>query len=158
MFTKQQVCVLQRLQATKENTNGDTASPVHTPQEKVEEPSPKEPQEEVQTENVSLTPIPKQQQPEETKEPERPEEASLTPPLLPSMKVKEQAEGDSVKNQNDKLQDGKDKEKEKNKKNQWDMFAEQDIFKANTDVSFIICMWSYIFYYYYQYKQQRSTH
>lgn len=126
--------VLQRLQATQENTNGDTAPPTPTPQEKPEElpppPAKEVQQQEVQRENVSLTPIPKQQQPEEGAEPERPEEMSLTPPLLPSMKIKDQAESESVKNQND------GKEKEKNKKSQWDMFAEQDIFKANTDVSF----------------------
>lgn len=54
-------------------------------------------------------------------------EESLTPPLLPSMKVKSPS-------------DEKEMEKEKEtkiKRVDWDMFAEQDIFKADTNVSFV---------------------
>lgn len=54
-------------------------------------------------------------------------EESHTPPLLPNMKIKEQ---NIQENQNDKKQE----KENKFKKNQWDMFAEQDIFKADTEV------------------------
>lgn len=54
-------------------------------------------------------------------------EESHTPPLLPNMKIKMQ---NTQENQNEKKQD-KDN---KIKRNQWDMFAEQDIFKADTEV------------------------
>ncbi|KAG5871676.1 hypothetical protein JTB14_007359 [Gonioctena quinquepunctata] len=47
------------------------------------------------------------------------DEESLTPPLLPNMKT--------VNCANDKKND-----KDKTKKSEWDMFAEQDIFKVNT--------------------------
>lgn len=53
-------------------------------------------------------------------------EESLTPPLLPNMKVKSPS-------------DEKEMEKEnKLKRVNWDMFAEQDIFKADTSVSKIL--------------------
>lgn len=48
------------------------------------------------------------------------EDESLTPPLLPNMlKPKDKGEKDKVKNQTE-----------------WDMFAEQDVFKASTNVSY----------------------
>lgn len=50
-------------------------------------------------------------------------EESHTPPLLPNMKIK--VLQNTQENQNEK----------KIKRNQWDMFAEQDIFKADTEVS-----------------------
>lgn len=51
------------------------------------------------------------------------EDESLTPPLLPNMlKPKDKGEKDKVKNQTE-----------------WDMFAEQDVFKASTNVSVISC-------------------
>lgn len=55
-------------------------------------------------------------------------EESLTPPLLPSMKVKSETEN---------LNDKKTEKEVKVKKSEWDMFAEQDIFKADTNVCFI---------------------
>ncbi|KAJ8926601.1 hypothetical protein NQ314_021010 [Rhamnusium bicolor] len=86
--------------------------------------------------NISLPPSPKQSseppkvvepepilieekenEPEEKKDDERINEESLTPPLLPSMIV---------------VADPNDKKTDKAKKSEWDMFAEQDIFKANT--------------------------
>lgn len=57
---------------------------------------------------------------------EKSTEESLTPPLLPSMKVKSNVEPQSDKKVPDK--------EIKAKTNQWDMFAEQDIFKADTSV------------------------
>lgn len=48
-------------------------------------------------------------------------EESLTPPLLPSMK----------------LQVDEKKDESKQKPKEWDMFAEQDIFKADTNVCLI---------------------
>lgn len=52
---------------------------------------------------------------------EKVSEESLTPPLLPNMKMVEQ----------------NDKKADKAKRSDWDMFAEQDIFKADTNVSFL---------------------
>lgn len=70
--------------------------------------------------------------PEETKE-EKKEvdteekiEESLTPPLLPNMKIKIQSSQSSEKK--------KEEKDNKTKKNQWDMFAEQDTFKEDTEV------------------------
>lgn len=55
-------------------------------------------------------------------------EESLTPPLLPNMKVKSPSDEKEI-----------EKEKEnKLKRVNWDMFAEQDIFKADTSVSKIL--------------------
>lgn len=51
---------------------------------------------------------------------EKVSEESLTPPLLPNMKTVEL----------------NDKKTDKAKRSDWDMFAEQDIFKADTNVSF----------------------
>nr|XP_022907633.1 serine/threonine-protein kinase prp4 [Onthophagus taurus] len=53
-------------------------------------------------------------------------EESLTPPLLPCMKVKSGNENVEAANLD------KDKKDQKPKSNQWDMFAEQDIFKEDT--------------------------
>lgn len=63
------------------------------------------------------------------------DEESLTPPLLPSMKVinKDTLDSKEVEKKN---------EKDKNKKSEWDMFAEQDIFKNSTNVS-IRCLCKY---------------
>lgn len=57
-------------------------------------------------------------------------EESHTPPLLPSMiKVSQNTQ----ESQNNEKKQEKEKES-KVKRNQWDMFAEQDIFKADTEV------------------------
>lgn len=56
------------------------------------------------------------------------DEESLTPPLLPSMKL---VNKDSLNNKDSEKKDNKDK----NRKSEWDMFAEQDIFKTSTNVS-----------------------
>lgn len=56
------------------------------------------------------------------------DEESLTPPLLPSMKIVSK-EFSIIMESNNK------NEKDKNKKSEWDMFADQDIFKTNTNVS-----------------------
>lgn len=61
------------------------------------------------------------------------DEESLTPPLLPSMKI---VSKESVIN----VDEGKKNDKDRNKKSEWDMFADQDIFKANSDVSGIILL------------------
>lgn len=62
---------------------------------------------------------------DETKEPDEEPQESLTPPLLPNMKVKP-------------TEDEKEKEKEvKVKRADWDMFADQDIFKADTNVNVV---------------------
>lgn len=56
------------------------------------------------------------------------DEESLTPPLLPSMKV--------INKETTNSKEGEKKnEKDKNKKSEWDMFADQDIFKSSTNVS-----------------------
>lgn len=54
-------------------------------------------------------------------------EESLTPPLLPNMKMKDK-ENQKENNDNNDV---------KTKTNDWDMFADQDIFKDNTNVSII---------------------
>lgn len=61
---------------------------------------------------------------------EKSTEESLTPPLLPSMKVKTTVDAQNEKKVPDK--------ENKPKVNQWDMFAEQDIFKADTSVSVLL--------------------
>lgn len=64
-------------------------------------------------------------------------EESLTPPLLPNMKVKNQSQ----------VQNEKKVEKDnKVKKSQWDMFAEQDIFKADTNVRFFLIFFTVLLY------------
>lgn len=59
-------------------------------------------------------------------------EESHTPPLLPNMKIKLQNTPDS------QIEKKQEKESKIVKKNQWDMFADQDIFKADTEVGIII--------------------
>lgn len=59
------------------------------------------------------------------------DEESLTPPLLPSMKV--------INKETSNTNDGEKKnEKDKNRKSEWDMFADQDIFKSSTSVSIVV--------------------
>lgn len=86
-----------------------------------------EPMEEEVVEEVELQTEKEPDSSEKEKNDDTSVEESLTPPLLPNMKVKNPSE----------LQNEKKLEKEsKVKRNQWDMFAEQDIFKADTNVCF----------------------
>ncbi|GJQ79602.1 hypothetical protein Trydic_g16444 [Trypoxylus dichotomus] len=107
---KQREELLKRLGVVSEDSN--TASLLTPPAESKSEVNTTE----LSVENVNVSAKPKEKSTEE----------SLTPPLLPSMKVKP-----SVDAQNDKDKKVHDKEI-KPKTNQWDMFAEQDIFKADT--------------------------
>lgn len=77
-------------------------------------PSPKDNQSEDEVKIVEPDP-----EPEVIEEKSDNIEQSLTPPLLPNMKIV----------------DPEKKEEVKAKRNDWDMFADQDSFKTNTNVS-----------------------
>ncbi|KAK9758717.1 Protein kinase domain [Popillia japonica] len=108
---KQREELLKRLGAASEDSN--TASLLTPPAESKSEVNTTE----ISAEIVNVLAQPKEKSTEE----------SLTPPLLPSMKVKTTVDAQNEKKVPDK--------ENKPKVNQWDMFAEQDIFKADTSFS-----------------------
>lgn len=105
--------------ASNGNDETTNVTPATSDDSKTEEPEQEEKKEEAKVKS-----------PEKEREVEQSVEESLTPPLLPSMII--------VQVQNiQECQNEKKQEKEKDskvKRNQWDMFAEQDIFKADTEV------------------------
>lgn len=111
--------ILQRLGALK--TDASTDIEVTTAQPVDEKPKESSNMQDIQTETKVLEDT---ENKADDKKEEKVEE-SLTPPLLPNMIVKPSDKTETT---------AADKKLDKAKKNQWDMFAEQDIFKADTDV------------------------
>lgn len=103
---------MQRLGAQSEDSNTNISMPSPSPEKELKESEEPEEQESYKNNEKSTM--------------ETNTEESLTPPLLPSMIVKEK-------------ENPKENDKDlKVKRNDWDMFADQDIFKENTSVCLFI--------------------